>query len=253
MAKLLSERVVIVTGATGGIGTAVALQCAAAGAKLLLTGRRQSDGDALVDRIVNAGAQAHFVSVDLTAQGAAEQIVQMAVDRFGRLDVLVNNAGILRTGTALTCTDEDWDAVIATNVTAVFRASRAAVRQMHAHGTGGAIVNIASDWGLVGARDALAYAASKGAVIQMTRSMALDHAAAGIRVNAVCPGDTDTAMLGAGVADRAAHIEVLGAALPLGRIVAPDDVAHAVVFLASDAARSITGVALPVDAGNTAQ
>lgn len=250
---MLAGQVVIITGATGGIGTAIALQCAAAGAALVLTGRRQVEGETLTQRIMNRGTPARFVAADLAAKGSAEHIVEAAVAQFGRLDVLVNNAGILRAGSALDCTDDDWDAVLATNVTAAFRASRAAVRQMRAQGHGGAIVNIASDWGLVGARDALAYAASKGALIQMTRSMALDHAADGIRVNAVCPGDTDTAMLGAGVADRAAHIQALGAALPLGRVVQPEDVAHAVVFLASAAARSITGVALPVDAGNTAQ
>ncbi len=247
-------RSVIVTGSTAGIGRAVALAFAAEGARLTLTGRNRERGAEVVAACLAAGAEAaRFLAADVTAPDTAEMVIGAAVDAHSRLDVLVNNAGILFRGDALACTDAQWDATIATNVTAVFRFSRAAVRVMAPQGSG-AIVNIASDWALVAAHGALAYGVSKGAVAQLTRSMAADHARQGIRVNAVCPGDTDTAMLDTGMAtaDRAAGLARLGAAIPLGRVAQPEEVARAVVFLASDAASFITGALLPVDGGNSA-
>lgn len=252
---MLHNLVVAITGATSGIGAAIAETCAARGAKVVITGRNHVRGRSIIDGIIATGGAAVFCQGDVTADGAAENTIAAAIQHFGRLDALVNNAGILIPGTAPACSDTDWDRVMATNATAVFRFSRAAVRQMQRQGTGGAIVNIASDWGLVGAEAAVAYAASKGAVVQMTRSMALDHARDGIRVNAVCPGDTDTAMLAQDAApgDRARHLAELASALPLGRVATPRDVAAAVAFLLSPDAAVITGVCLPVDAGNTAR
>jgi NAD(P)-dependent dehydrogenase (short-subunit alcohol dehydrogenase family) len=252
---MLQNLVVAITGATSGIGAAIAETCVGRGAKVVITGRNQVRGCSMRDQIVASGGEAVFCQSDVTEEGAAEQTIATAISHFGRLDALVNNAGILIPGAAPQCSDADWDRTIATNATAVFRFSRAAVRQMQRQGTGGAIVNIASDWGLVGAEAAVAYAASKGAVVQLTRSMALDHARDRIRVNAVCPGDTDTAMLAADAApgDRARRVAELGAALPLGRVATPGDVAAAVAFLLSPDAALITGVCLPVDAGNTAR
>ncbi len=253
MARLdgtLRGKVALVTGATRGIGRAVAEELAARGARVLVTGR---SSEALATLATGLG-EAEAVALDLRAPGAAEVLVEAALRRWGRLDVLVNNAGLLVPGAATELSDEDWERTFALNVTALFRMSRAAVRVMQAQGSG-AIVNVASDWALVGARGALAYAASKGAVAQITRSMALDHARDGIRVNAVCPGDTDTDMLAEEhrAEARAAALARLGAAIPLGRVAQPAEVARVVAFLASDEASFVTGALWPVDGGNSAQ
>lgn len=246
----LSGKVALVTGATRGIGRAIAEELAGRGARLVLTGR---SAEALAE-VAALGPQVATLPLDLTRPGAAEAAVGVAIGRWGRLDVLVSNAGVLFPGTALDCTDEEWDLTLALNVTALFRLSRAAVRVMRGKG-GGVIVNIASDWALIGARGALAYAASKGAVAQITRSMALDHAREGIRVNAVCPGDTDTDMLTGEYAGEAQDVALarLGAEIPLGRVARPEEVARVVAFLASEDSSFMTGALVPVDGGNSAQ
>ncbi len=246
----LAGKVALVTGATRGIGRAVAEELGRRRVRLVLTGR---SADVLA-QVENVGPEVATIPLDLTAPGAAEAAVGAAVDRWGRLDVLVNNAGMLVRGTAADCTDDEWDRTFALNVTALFRLSRAAVPIMRRQG-GGVIVNVASDWALVGARAALAYGASKGAVAQITRSMALDHAREGIRVNAVCPGDTDTDML-AGEYEgepRGDALARLGADIPLGRVARPEEVARVVAFLASDESSFMTGALVPVDGGNSAQ
>lgn len=242
---MLTGKVTLITGATAGIGMATARLFAERGATLLLTGRNAAAGEALAKEL-GAG----FLPVDVTAPGAAGRLVDWAAQTHGRLDVLVNNAGILFQGDAQACTDEEWDLTLAVNVTSVFRLSRAAIPLMARHG-GGAIINVSSDWGLVAATQAVAYGTSKGAVVQLTRSMAADHARQGIRVNAVCPGDTDTAMLRREAASEA-RLREMAEAIPLGRLGQPRDVAAAIAFLASDDASFITGAMLPVDGGNSA-
>lgn len=254
----LADKIVIVTGATRGIGAAIAETCAELGGSVVLTGRNDEAGLAVEGRIRAKGGAARFVQGDVTAPGFPERLIEDVLKREERIDVLVNNAGVLSRASAADCTDAEWDTTMATNVTAVFRLCRAIVpvmrRQFAEHARRSAIVNIASDWALVGAHTAAAYGTSKGAIAQLTRSMAVDHAPDGIRVNAVCPGDTETDMLlsGRGTEERAQMLSRLGDAIPLGRVGQPADVAAAVAFLASDAASYITGVLLPVDGGNTA-
>ena len=254
----LADKVIIVTGGTRGIGAAIAETCAELGGKVVLTGRSDEAGAAIEGGIRAKGGIARFVQGDVTAPGFPDRLMDDVLAHEGRIDVLVNNAGVLSRSNVADCTDAEWDSAIATNVTAVFQLCRAIVpmmrRQFAADGRVGVIVNIASDWALVGAHSAVAYGASKGAIALLTRSMAIDHAKDGIRVNAVCPGDTETDMLlsGRGEEEREAVLTRLGREIPLRHVGKPADVAAAVAFLASDAAGYITGILLPVDGGNTA-
>lgn len=251
----LRGRSVLVTGATSGIGAAIAEACAAEGAAVLLSGRSAERAQLVLGKIGAAGGKAEFVAGDISESGVAEHLVDAAIGRFGRLDGVVNNAGIVFRHTVETATDEEWRKLMAVNVTGVFYLNRAAVRAMKQRG-GGAIVNVGSDWSLVGGRNSLAYCASKGAVAQMTRAMALDHAMDKIRVNCVCPGDVDTPMLASGIARRGLTqvegLKQLGGNVPMGRVARPEEIAKAVVFLLSDDASYMTGAMLSVDGGSTA-
>jgi len=255
----LNGKTAIITGGTSGIGKATATLFAREGAKVLITGRRQSRGLEVVSAIETEGGICQFVQADHTDLEACSRVVEQALSNHGRIDILFNNAGIVTGGTAETTTEEDWHNTLAINVTAVWHMSRLVIPIMRGQG-GGVIVNNGSDWAVVGARDALPYAVSKGAVAQMTKSMALDHAHENIRVNAVCPGDTfverwvekgyyeesDPVTREQALAESAAYI-------PLGRFAEPMEIAKAVLFLASAESSFVTGHLLLVDGGNTAQ
>ncbi len=253
----LSNKTALITGGTSGIGRATALLFAREGAQVAITGRRVEKGNAVVAQITSGGGQAIFIPCDHTDPVQCQQAVEQTVIAFGKLDILFNNAGIVTGGNAEAVSEEDWQATLDLNVTAVWRMSRLALP--HLRKQGGAIVNNASDWGLVGGKDALAYCASKGAVVQITRSMALDHAHEHIRINAVCPGDTfverwqeDGYFSASGPVDTA-EVQRDGTHLPIGRVATADEIAQAVLFLASDEASYITGACLAVDGGNTAR
>lgn len=250
-----SGAAVLVTGGTSGIGAAIARAFGDAGATVMLTGRDVERGGEVAADIASDGGVAEFLAADITDAGACDVLVDAVLDRFGRLDVLINNAGIIYAGDAQDTTDEQWNETIAVNLTAAFRMSRAAIPAMRRQG-GGAIVNIASDWALVGGRRAVAYCASKGGLLLMTKAMALDHADENIRINAVCPTEIMTPMLttefrAAGVSDEEG-LAAVAKAIPMGRVGTPEEVARAVLFLASDQASFMTGVGLPVDGGVTA-
>jgi meso-butanediol dehydrogenase / (S,S)-butanediol dehydrogenase / diacetyl reductase len=248
-------KVVLVTGSTTGIGEACALAFAESGARVMVSGRHEQRGRAVAAAIRAAGGSAEFAAVDLRAAGACERLVGATIERLGGLDVLVNNAGILYTADALETSDEQWLDTMAVNVNALFYLSRAAVKHMKAAGKG-AIVNVASEWGLNGEANHVAYCASKGAVIQITRCMALDHARDNIRVNSVCPGEIHTRMVDDILAKRggdpAQNLQQLASGIPMRRLAHPSEVARCVHFLASDLASYVTGAHLSVDGGNDA-
>jgi NAD(P)-dependent dehydrogenase (short-subunit alcohol dehydrogenase family) len=248
-------KVVLVTGSTTGIGEACARVFAESDAAVMICGRNEPRGRKVVQAIRTAGGRAEFTAVDVRAAGACDRLVSDTIERLGGLDVLVNNAGILYSATALDTTDEQWLDTMAVNVNALFYLSRAAIRYMKHKGKG-AIVNIASEWGLNGEPNHVAYCASKAAVVQITRCMALDHARDNIRVNSVCPGEIHTQMvddiLSQKGGDLQRNLQELAAGIPMRRLASPAEVAWCVHFLASDRASYVTGANLPVDGGNDA-
>jgi NAD(P)-dependent dehydrogenase (short-subunit alcohol dehydrogenase family) len=239
----LAGRAAIVTGASSGIGRAIAARLVQEGARVL----------AADIRIDDAPPDAEPFQVDVRDPAQVRRMVEVAHERFGRLDVLCNNAGRLSTADLLTCTLDEWDDVFATNVRAMFLAMQAAVPLLLEDG-GGAIVNTSSIAAVRALRDRVAYAASKGAVISLTRQVAVQYSGVGVRCNCVVPGPTDTtamrAMLaGTGADDLDVAVAAAGARLPVGRVATPMEIASVVVFLASDSSSFITGTAIVVDGG----
>lgn len=254
MSNRFSGRTALVTGAGSGIGRAVALAFATEGAQVVVAGRRREPLDETVSLIEDLGGKALAVSTDVSRAEDAESLVRAAVDAFGSLDMAVNNAGVFRGGQPLAdLAEEDWHTQLAINVTGVFLALQAEIRQMRAQPSGGAIVNVASTFGVhTSSPGAAAYAASKAAVAVLSKGAALDHIRDGVRINVVSPGATDTPMSlrpGETAAERAERAK---ATLPLGRISATEEVAAAVLYLASDDAASVVGADLVVDSGATA-
>ncbi|MER9178274.1 SDR family oxidoreductase [Mesorhizobium sp. M0955] len=249
-----SDRVVIITGATSGIGEAVAEAFAATGASLMLVGRDRARGQRALESAQKLNCKAEMMLGDVTDSGFANKVVENTVQRFGKVSVLVNSAGIIRRGDAVETSDDDWRLTFEANVNGVFYFSRAVVKAMRLTG-GGSIVNIASNVGLVGCPGLAAYCASKGAVVSLTQAMALDHAKEQITINAVCPGAVDTPMLVSAHTKPVTAAEVLQRNIdssPQGRVAAPAEIASLALFLASEGARHITGVAIPIDGGFTA-
>ncbi|PAQ08928.1 SDR family NAD(P)-dependent oxidoreductase [Mesorhizobium temperatum] len=249
-----SKKVVIVTGATSGIGEAIVQAFAATGASLVLVGRDRERGRRALESVQKLDCPAELMLGDVADSAFADHVINSSVERFGKVSVLVNSAGIIRRGSALETTDDDWRQTFDANVNGVFYFSRAAVKSMRKTG-GGSIVNIASNVGLVGCPGLAAYCASKGAVVLLTRAMALDHAKEQISINAVCPGAVDTPMLVSAHSKPVSVDEVLQRnidSIPQGRVATPKEIASLTLFLASEGARHITGVAVPIDGGFTA-
>ena len=250
---ILQNKCAIVTGGASGIGLATARLLAEEGAAVIIADINEEQGKQAEQVINSAGGRAVFVPCNVVVPADCERAVRAAVKTFGRLDILFNNAGIIRRADVIGTTEEEWDRVMAVNVKSVFLMSKYAVPEIARQG--GAIVNSSSGWGIKGGRNAVSYCASKGAVVNMTRAMAIDHGAQNIRVNCICPGDTDTPMLRNEAKQLGqAEEQFLAEAKerPLNRYAQPLEIAQAVLYLVSDAASYVTGAVLAVDGGGTA-
>lgn len=250
---LMKNKVALVTGAAAGIGRASALALAREGAALCVADLNRAAGQETAQRIVSEGGEAIFVRGDVTRSSDVQQMVAAAIDVFGRLDAAVNNAGIIGAlNKRIHQTDDEmFDRVIAVNLKGLWLCMKAELPPMLAQGRG-AIVNIASVAGLIGAPKGAAYTASKHGVIGLTKSAALEYAKVGIRVNAVCPAYINTAMARQAIDANPAMRDMMTRAIPMKRLAQPTEVAEAVVWLCSDAASFITGHQLVVDGGLTA-
>jgi NAD(P)-dependent dehydrogenase (short-subunit alcohol dehydrogenase family) len=254
MSGKLYGKTALITGGAGGIGRATALLFASEGAAVGIVDLNQEQGQEVAREISTAGGRAIFERANVTCPADCRRVVERTVHEFGGIHILFNNAGIIRRASVVEISEHDWDEVIAVNVKSIFLMSREIIPIM-AQAEGGSIINTASGWGMVGGPRAAAYCASKGAVVLMTKAMAIDHGRQKIRVNCICPGDTDTAMLrGEARQMGAAEDRFLAdsAQRPLGRIGTPEEIAQAALFLASDAASFVTGAAMVVDGGGLA-
>jgi NAD(P)-dependent dehydrogenase (short-subunit alcohol dehydrogenase family) len=248
MTGRLRDQVVLITGGNSGIGRATAQLFIQEGAQIVIAAR---DAEKASIVLAEFGDAARFVPCDVRQPEDCQQAVDFTLAEFGQIDILFNNAGIVPFGTVPETTLETWQDVFATNVNSVFYMCRSALPHMIAQGSG-VIINNASDVAVVGAQRTAAYSATKGAVAQLTKSMALDHARQGIRVNAVCPGETYVPRWNSRAEDMADYLKSIGDGLPLGRVASPEEIAQAVLFLASAASSFMTGQLLIVDGGHTA-
>ena len=250
----LSGKVALITGGGTGIGRAIALAFAREGASVAVAGRRLEKLREVMSEVQKQGGAGLAMECDVTRAREVERAVKGTVERFGRLNVLVNNAGALHVSTVEGISEEEWDRVMTVNVKGPFLMSRAVLPEFRKCG-GGAILNIGSVLGLFAVKDRAAYSASKGAVTMLTKSMALDHAHEKIRVNCICPSVVETDLLKGVFNETERGQEMLKARLltiPLGRLGRPEDVAEMAVFLASEESSWLTGATIPLDGGVTA-
>ncbi len=249
----LKGKVAIITGAKSGIGFATATRFAAEGAKVVAADIADATREA--DEIARHGAEALFAQVDVSDSAQVRNMIRETVSVYGGVDILVNNAGIELAKTVTDTTEEEWDRLMDINLKGVFLCSREAIPVMQRQG-GGVIVNVASELGLVGGTEIAAYSASKGGVVQLTRAMAIDHAADHIRVNCVCPGPVATPLLEA-IIRNSSHPEQERRSIVektlLKRVGRPEEIANVILFLASDESSYMTGSTVLVDGGCTAQ
>jgi NAD(P)-dependent dehydrogenase (short-subunit alcohol dehydrogenase family) len=250
----LKHKVAIITGGASGIGRATALLFAQEGAAVAVVDIDAQAGASVASEINAISGRAIFIQGDVSRAEDCRQAVEKTVSAFGGLHILFNNAGIVRRADVLGTSEAEWDRVMEVNVKSVFLMSKYALPHLQKAG-GGSIINTSSGWGLRGGPNAVSYCASKGAVTNMSRAMAIDYGAQNIRVNAVCPGDTDTPMLrgeARQLGQPEAQFMAEAADRPLRRYAQPLEIAQAVLYLASDASSYVTGAALVVDGGGTA-
>ncbi len=250
----LDGKVALITGGNSGIGRATAALFAREGAAVVLTGRNQERGERVAQAINDAGGEALFIRADVRVAEDCRRAVEQTLERFGRIDVLFNNAGVYYPKTVPECTEEEWDETIDSSLKGAFLMSKYALPSMIERGSG-SIIHNSSGWGILGGDRAAAYCAAKGGLVVMAKAMAIDHGRDGIRVNCVCPGDTETPMLTDDAEKRGMAWEdyvAAGSDRPLGRIGTAEEIARAVLFLASDDSSFVTGEALVVDGGGIA-
>jgi len=244
----------MVTGAASGIGRGIALRLAEMGAAISVLDKNLEGGNETVSQIVQVGGEASFNICDVTSRRDCQEAVRQAVAAYGRIDILCNNAGVVVRKDILALQEEEWDAVLDVTLKSVYLLSREVIPHMIREG-GGSIINTGSGWSLKGGPKAAAYCAAKAGVVNLTRAMAIDHGKDNIRVNCVCPGDVDTPMLASEcrqLGESAGQFMKDAAHRPLGRIGTAEEVANAVLFLASDMSKWITGAHLVVDGGGLA-
>jgi NAD(P)-dependent dehydrogenase (short-subunit alcohol dehydrogenase family) len=249
----LVGRIALITGAASGIGRATALLFAREGATVAIADVNQA-GESVAEEIIQNGGRAIFEQADVTRATDCQRVVERTLREFAAIHILFNNAGIIRRASVVELSEQDWDRVMAVNVKSIFLMSRRVIPIMAKAG-GGSIINTASGWGLSGGPRAAAYCASKGAVVLLTKAMAIDHGPQKVRVNCICPGDTDTGMLrneAQQLGEQEDRFLAESARRPLGRIGKPEEIARAALYLASDAASFVTGTALVVDGGGLA-
>ena len=250
----LKDKVALITGGTSGIGTATAVRFAREGAAVAITGRNVERGEQVAQDITAIGGDAMFIQSDVRLAGDCRNAVDRTLERFGRIDVLFNNAGVFHPKTIPDCTEEEWDETIDSSLKGAFLMSKYVLPSMIERGSG-SIIHTSSGWGILGGDKAAAYCAAKGGLIVMAKAMAIDHGPQGIRVNCVCPGDVLTPMLHDDAEKRGMTWDDYaagGANRPLGRIGTVDEIADAVLFLASDESSFVTGESLVVDGGGVA-
>lgn len=250
----LTNKVALITGGTSGIGEATALLFAEEGAKVAITGRNQERGNSVVQQIEKNRGHAVFMRADVRMPADCSKAVDETVRAFGHLDILFNNAGVFYPHTTVDCTEEEWDLQMDINLKGTFLMSKFALPGMIRRGSG-VIINNSSGWGLVGGDSGVAYCASKGGVVLLTKAMAIDHGPQGIRVNCLCPGDVDTPMLPEDARMRGQKWEDYLAGCsnrPMGRIGTSEEIARAALFLASGDSSFMTGATLVVDGGGVA-
>lgn len=250
----LEGKVALITGGTSGIGSATALRFAREGARVAITGRSADRGSVVVSEIIAEGGDALFIQADVRFAEDCKDAVDQTLERFGKIDILFNNAGVFHPKTIPECTEEEWDETIDSSLKGAFLMSKYTLPSMIERGSG-SIIHTSSGWGIQGGAGAASYCAAKGGLVVMAKAMAIDHGRDGIRVNCVCPGDVLTPMLHDDAEKRGMtwdEYEVGASDRPLGRIGMPDEIADAVVFLASDESSFITGESLVVDGGGVA-
>jgi NAD(P)-dependent dehydrogenase (short-subunit alcohol dehydrogenase family) len=252
--RILRNKVAIVTGGASGIGKAAVKLFAAEGAAVVVLDLDQASGETLAREFASADKRVLYERGDAACPDDCERVIGRTLGEFGALHILFNNAGIIRRSNVVELSEQDWTRVMDVNVKSMFLMSKFAVPAIAKSG-GGSIINMGSGWGLAGGARAAAYCASKGAVVQLTRAMAIDHGPQKIRVNCLCPGDTDTAMLdreAKQLGEESGVFRMEAANRPLGRIGRPEELAQAALYLASDESAFVTGAMLIVDGGGLA-